>query len=116
MSDKYYRKNEFRYNTNPKIRNKNKKGHVAYMSVTHGNKSLINIITHSEKFFKKPTKILSKNPNIKSKDLRPSRFSKPYWEDNFYLKSKPYGYWRLNKQDKAYIKKSNKKFFRKNKW
>ena len=116
MPNKYYGKNEFRYNTNPKIRNKKKKGHVAYMSATHGKKSLVNIVTHSKKFFKKSTKMFAQNPNVYSKDPRPSRFSKPYWEDNKYLKSKPYGFWRITKKDRAYVKKSNKQYFRKNKW
>ena len=51
MDKKYLRKNEFRYDTNPRVRNKKNKGHVAYVSVIHGNRSKVNIITHSGSFF-----------------------------------------------------------------
>ena len=106
---KYLRKKEFRYDTNPKLRNKNGKGHVTYMTVQHGNRAKVNVITHSGKpFFGKPTKTLSCNPKVGSKDPRPSRISVPFWEDTKHLQKKPFGTWQLSKKDEKMIHKMNR--------
>lgn len=110
---KYLQKNEFRYNTNPAVKNPSGNGHVGYVSAKHGHKAKINIITHSETFYGEPTQKLSKNPNKESKDPRPSRFSVPRWENDKYLKDFPKGYWRLDKADRIAIKKFNKKYEKK---
>lgn len=109
MSDKYLRKNEFRYDENPKFRNKQGKGHTVYVSVTHGDKSKVNAITHAKKFNGKNTKELKHNPEINSKYKTPSRVSKPFWEKNEHIKRPMKGIWRFRKDDKKTIQKLNRK-------
>lgn len=109
MSDKYLRKNEFRYDENPKFRNKQGKGHTVYVSVTHGDKSKVNAITHAKRFRNKRTKKLEKNPEIGSKYKNNSRISVPFWEKNEYIQKKPKGIWHFSKKDKITIKKMNRK-------
>ena len=105
------RKNEFRYNSNPDVKNPKGKGHVAYVTVRHGKRSKINIITHGSSFYGEPTELLLINPNRLSKDTRPSRFSVPIWESNTYLKDFPkVGYWKMSKADRIKIKKFNKRY------
>ena len=113
--DKYLRKNEFRYNTNPAIKNPRGEGHTAYVSVRYKNKSKINIITHAKSFFGKSTKRLRYNPNPSKSSNRPSYFSIPVWELNTYLKDKPKGYWKMRKCDRRTIRRENRKYH-KNKW
>ena len=113
--DKYLRKNEFRYNKNPEVKNPRGEGHVAYVSVRHKKRSKINIITHSKTFYGEPTESLSKNPNVSKSSKRGSRFSVPVWEHNSYLTEKPKGEWRLSNQDKKKIHKFNKKYAKKSK-
>ena len=110
ISKKYLRKNEFRYNTSPRVKRPDGKGHVSYVSARLGHKYKINVITHSPTFFGKPTKELSSNPEIGSKYKGVSRFSVPVWEKDIYLKNKANGIWRLTKADKIAIKKFNKKY------
>ena len=62
--DKYLRKNEFRYNSNPNVRNKKGEGHIAYVTVRHKRRSKINIITHASTFYGEPTYPLEHNPEI----------------------------------------------------
>lgn len=107
---KYLRKKEFRYDDNPALKNKKGKGHTAYVTVEHGERAKINLITHSKKpFFGKGTEELSRSPRIGDKDPRPSRVSVPYWEEKKFLKKKPYGKWRLPKKDRILIEKINRK-------
>ena len=113
MDKKYLRKNEFRYDTNPRVRNKKNKGHVAYVSVTHGNRSKVNIITHSGSFFGESTKELSKNPQIDKKDKRKARVSVPRWEENRHIQGKPFGTWHLTKKDRSMIRKINRNYKKK---
>ena len=113
--DKYLRKNEFRYNTNPEVKNPWGEGHVAYVTVRHKNKSKINIITHSKQFYGKPTEELNQNPNPSKPSKRKSRFSVPVWELNSYLKDKPNGVWRMSNSDRKKIHKFNKKYENRNK-
>lgn len=104
------RKNEFRYNSNPDVKNPKGQGHVAYVTVRHGKRSKINIITHAKTFYDQPTELLNINPNRTSKDKRPSRFSVPVWEKNKYLQNYPNtGFWKMSKQDRIKIKKFNKR-------
>ena len=107
---KYLRKKEFRYDENPALKNKKGNGHTVYVTVKHGDRSKINVITHSkEPFFGKPTEKLSRSPRINDKDSRPSRVSVPYWEEIKYLRKKPYGTWRLSKKDQILIRNINRK-------
>lgn len=115
MSNKYLRKNEFRYDKNPKFRNKKGRGHTVFVSVTYGDRSKVNAITHAKKFNRKRTKKLEKNPEVKSNYPNTSRISAPFWEDNKYLKEKARGIWRFSKRDKTTIKKMNHKAYRKTK-
>lgn len=109
MGKKYLRKNEFRYNTNPNVKRKDGKFHIAFVSAQKGHKKKINIITHSKTFFGKPTLVLSNNPNKSKFDKRPSRASIPVWETDNNLKDKAKGVWVMSKKDKYKIKKFNKK-------
>ena len=112
--DKYLRKNEFRYNKNPEVKNPRGEGHVAYVSVRHKKNSKINIITHANTFYGEPTQLLSKNPNPSNPSKRESRFSVPRWEHNSNLVDEPRGIWRMNKQDRKKIHKFNKNYAKKN--
>ncbi|MBQ8162956.1 MAG: hypothetical protein IJZ93_01120 [Clostridia bacterium] len=108
------RKSEFRYNTNPAVKNPKGEGHVAYVTVKHKKHSKINTITHARTFYGEPTVKMNVNPNRTSKDKRPSRFSVPVWENNSYLKDKPNkGYWKIDERDKKAIKKFNKQYAKK---
>ena len=89
------------------------RGHVAYISARQGNNFKINTITHATTFYGEPTVKFSTNPNLSSKDTRPSRFSVPRWQNANSLKANPKGYWRLSKVDRIKIKKFNKKYAKK---
>ena len=104
------RKNEFRYNTNPAVKNPRGKGHTVYVSARHGNKYKTNVITHGETFYGEPTVPMRQNPERSRPSQRQSRFSAPRWEQEQYLKEKPKGTWKLHKQDRIAIKKYNKKY------
>ena len=112
--DKYLRKNEFRYNKNPEVKNPRGEGHVAYVSVRHKKRSKINIITHAKTFYGEPTQPLRKNPNVSKPANRTSNFSVPRWEQNTYLLEQPKGIWRVDKQDRKNIHKFNKRYAKKN--
>ena len=112
MARKYLWKNEFRYYTKPEYLSKGGKPHVAYITVKHNDKYKFNLITHSKTSFNSDTKELKKNPNRNKngqKDKRPSRVSKPMWDKTKYFSKDKLLYWRFDKQDKAAIKKWNKK-------
>ena len=109
MSKKYLRKNEFRYDTNPKIARPDGKGHNVYVSVKHGHKAKVNVITHSKTFFGEKTIELNDNPNKSKFDNRKSRISIPFWENDNYLKNYSKGTWYMSKQNKSIIRKTNKK-------
>ena len=112
--DKYLRKNEFRYNTNPEVKNPRGEGHVAYVSVRHKRNSKINIITHSKTFYGEPTERLSQNPEKSKISERESRFSVPRWEHNSFLKETPKGVGKMSNEDRKKIHKFNKKYAKKN--
>ena len=112
---KYLRKNEFRYDSNPAVKNPRGQGHMAYVSVRQGHKAKINIITHAKTFFGEPTMELRENPNRSKPSKRPSRFSVPIWEKDKYLKEKPNETWRLSKLDRSEIRKFNVKYRKKKK-
>lgn len=113
--DKYLRKNEFRYNTNPEVANPRGEGHVAYVSVRHKKRSKINIVTHAKSFYGTPTYPLLNNPNHSKSSNRQSYVSIPVWEKNTFLKDKAKGVWRLSNQDRKTVRKINKKFANKKK-
>lgn len=107
---KYLSKNEFRYNTNPNVRNPRGEGHMAYVSAKRGHESKINIITHAKTFYGEPTSEMKKNPDRANPSKTKSRFSVPRWEKDHYLVRPEKGYWRIDKRDKTAIKKFNKKY------
>ena len=111
--NKYLKKNEFKYNKNPAVKNPRGQGHNAYVSARYGNRYKINIITHAKEFFGELTTPLHKNPERSRSSKKTSRFSVPRWEHERYLKEKSKGYWKLDKKDKVAIKKFNKKYKRK---
>ena len=113
--NKYLRKNEFRYNTNPAVKNPRGQGHMAYVSVRQGHKAKINIITHARTFYGEPTMKLRENPNRSKPSKRPSRFSVPRWEKNSFLKDPPKGFWKMSKKDRKAIRKANKKYAKRKK-
>lgn len=110
---KYLRKNEFRYDTSPKVRRPDGKGHNVYVSLKQGHRARINVITHSKSFFNEPTQELRYNPNPSKPDKRISYFSVPRWENDAYLKNKSSGTWHLHKEDRIKIKKLNKRYGKK---
>ena len=120
MADKYLRKSEFRYHSNPRYFNSSGRGHVAYVMVKHGNMYRINAITPSKHFKNhktvklpvNPKKVLSANGSYQP-DSSTSYISIPFWEHKRYLKSKPFGVWKFSKSDKKFIRKHNKKYFKK---
>ena len=109
MAKKYLSKNEFRYDTNPKVLRPDGKGHNVYISVRHGHRVKANIITHSKTFFGKPTFELEDNPNKSKYDYRKSRFSVPFWENDIYVTELSRGVWRASKENKKRMRKVNKK-------
>lgn len=113
MKDKYLRKNEFRYDSNPEVKNPRGEGHIAYVTVRHKKNSKINIITHADNFYGEPTTKLAVNPERSKKTKpkeNPSRFSVPRWEKNSFLKEPAKGFWKMSKQDRKAIRKANKKY------
>lgn len=107
------RKNEFRYNVSPKVKRADGKGHISYVTAKKGHSYKYNVITHSDTFFNEPTYKMDKNPQLDSKDKRPSRYSAPRWEKDKYLQEKPKGIWKISKKDKTAIKKFNKNYDKK---
>ena len=112
--DKYLRKNEFRYNKNPEVKNPRGEGHIGYVTVRHKKRSKVNIITHSSTFYGEPTQLLRKNPELSRLSKKPSRFSVPVWEKNTHLQEAPRGVWRMSNEDRKQIHKFNKKYAKKN--
>ena len=110
---KYLRKNEFRYNTNPDVKNPRGEGHMAYVTVRRKKHSKINIVTHAKNFYGEPTYPLHRNPNVSKPSKRTSYVSVPVWERNSYLKDKPDGVWRMSNQDRKMVHKINKKHAKK---
>ena len=111
ISKKYLRKNDIRICTHPDTVSPNGDNHNVYITAKRGHKSKVNVITHSPTFFGEPTEKFNKNPNISSKDKRPSRFSVPRWYSDKTVKEKPLkGTWRISKSDRTKIKKFNKKY------
>ena len=111
---KYLRKNEFRYDTSPKVRRPDGRGHTVYVSAKQGHQAKVNVITHSTTFFGEPTHELSKNPQRDTRNRRPARFSSPRWESDTDLKNPPRGIWRLEKKDRRRILNFNRKYKKKN--
>lgn len=109
---KYLRKSEFRVSTHPDVISPRGDTHVVYVSARRGHKAKVNVITHSETFFGKPTEKMYLNPNrTDKKDSRPSRYSVPVWHSDTTIEEKPKkGYWLIHKRDKVAIKKFNKKY------
>ena len=112
--NKYLRKNEFRYDTNPEVKNPRGEGHVAYVTVRNKKRSKINIITHSKSFYGEPTYPLAGNPNPSKSSKRPSYYSVPRWERNSYLVDEAKGVWRMSKENRKRIRKTNKKYGKRN--
>ena len=113
ISKKYLRKNEFRYNTNPAVKNPRGKGHTVYVSARRGKQYKTNVITHAKAFYGEATTPLKQNPERSKPSGRVSYFSVPRWEQEQFLKNKPKGVWKLSKADRIAIKKFNKKYSRK---
>lgn len=113
--DKYLRKNEFRLHTNPKYRTKDKKNHVAYVTVQHGDMYRMNAITHSKQFKNRRTKPLNSNPHKTVSSTRKTRISVPFWEHERHLKNKVKDDWRFSKLERKEIHKFNRKYLKKQK-
>lgn len=110
---KYLRKDEVRMYNNPRHLSKSGKPHPARISAKHNNAYKFSVITHSETFFDEPTIELAENPNknkLARKDPRPSRVSVPIWENKHNFSKTKEENWHFSKQDKAKIKKNNKKY------
>lgn len=113
--DKYLRKNEFRYNTNPDLRNPRGEGHVEYVTVKNKKRYKVNTITHAKNFLGEPTTMLSRNPNLSKPSKKKSNFSVPHWEKESNLKNKADGIWIMSKADRKAIRKFNRKYSKKSK-
>ena len=108
------RKNEFRYNKNPVVKNPRGEGHIGYITVRHKKRSKVNIITHAKTFFGEPTNPLHKNPEVSKPSKKQSYFSVPRWEQNSHLKDSPKGVWHMSNKDRKSIRKFNKQYAKKN--
>ena len=113
--NKYLRKNEFRYNKNPEVKNPRGEGHIAYVTVRNKKHSKVNLITHAKTFYGEPTQPLKRNPNVSKPSKKPSYFSVPRWESNSRIKEQPKGVWRMSNEDRKAIHKFNKKYAKKHK-
>ena len=114
MSEKYLRKNEFKYCTSREVLRKDGKGHVVYITAEHGNMVKGNVITHGRYFFTKRTYDLQQNPKINNPDKRPSYFSIPHWFKKTTMK-RPYGVWHMYNQDRRNIHRANRAYERRRK-
>lgn len=109
----YKRKSEFAIDSNPKYKSKAQTNHVVYVTAQDDLKSRVNLIAHSKMSAGRATKKFDHNPEINSKDPRPSRYSIPFWEENRYLRGKPLGFWHMSTSDKKKIRNFNQKYERK---
>lgn len=117
MSEKYLRKNEFRYSASPSVRREDGKGHVVYVTVVHDDMAKVNVVTHSRRFFGEKTYRFQRNPQINARDKRQSRYSVPRWISKHSL-WKPRGVWHIDNRDRKAIHKLNRTYkrrYRKNK-
>ena len=112
---KTYTLNEFRVHTNPKFFNKHKKGHIAYATLKRGRRYRINVITHSKSFKNKRTRRLPCNPHKIGNPKDKSRISIPFWEHEKYLVNKVSDFWHFTRQERIFIKKHNKNYYKKKK-
>lgn len=111
MSKKYLKKNEFRFDLNPSHHNKNEKPHPTYISARYGHKYKANSITHSRTVNGVNNFDIAENPNKKSKDIRNTRISPPFWQnDNLF--GEKLNHFRFSKKTRKIIKKYNKKFYK----
>lgn len=106
----YIKKSLFRFNKNPLVKNPKGQGHVAYISMYHGNSARINTITHGKRFYGEKTFPFKQNPRIDKPDPKQSYFSVPRWEKVKFLRDKPSGIWRLSPEDRASIEKVNRSY------
>lgn len=111
MSKKYLKKNEFRFDNNPKHFGKDKKPHPAYITARYGHEYKANSITHA-RFTTDgiPTEKISENPDKTSKDKRQTRISPPYWQSKNLFGDEKLTNFRFSNKTKKEIRKINKKF------
>ena len=112
---KILKKNHFRYNTHPSVLKKDGKGHVSWTSAKRGHKEKVNVITHSDVFFDKPTKELLSKPEKSGTNKKKSRASIPVWIDEKYL-SKPKGTWKMSRRDNRRLREANRKYEKSGIW
>lgn len=102
MSKKFRRVSYFRKFIKEGSLSKNGQGHPAYVSAVRGDRSRINVLTHSMTFFEKPTMKLHDNPEVGSSYKEISRFSVPSFEKNSDL-VKIEGKWSFSKRDQQKV-------------
>lgn len=110
---KFLRKNEVKYDTNKRLKNRNGDGHFVYVTVRHGKRSKINVITHAKRFFHEETVEFDHNPEInpRKKTTKKSRYSVPRWEENrFLVPSGKNRKWHVSNSDRKKIHKFNRKY------
>ena len=110
MGKKYLRKNEFRFDTNPKHFGASDKPHPAYISARYGHKYKANSITHSRVVDGFNNLDIMENPNKKSRDKRFTRVSPPYWQKDNLFSDETIPNFRFSKKSRKRISKFNKKF------
>ena len=109
MSKKFRRVSYFRKYNKKGTLSKSGQGHPAYISAVIGDRSRINVITHSKKFFGEPTTKLRDNPDLNSSRSNVSRFSVPVFEKNSNL-SKIAGKWAFSKRDQERVDRFNEMY------
>ena len=110
MGKKYLRKNEFRFDINPKHLNSKKRPHPAYIIARYGHQYKANEITHSRTVNGVSNIDILENPNKLSKDKRQTRISPPFWQSEKQFSVEKLTNFRFSNRTRKQIKKINKKF------
>lgn len=109
--DKYLTKNEFRFDLNKKHFGQNKKPHPAYITARWKHMYRANSVTHARRTTDGfETLVIDENPNKLSKDKRPTRLSRPYWQNSSKFSNYTLKNFRYSNKSRKEIHKFNKKF------
>ena len=108
--DKYLTKNEFRLDFNRKHFGKDMRPHPAYITARRRHMYRANSITHARRTTDGlDTIIIDENPNKLSKDKRPTRLSRPYWQNISKFSDNTLTGFRFSNKSRKEIHKFNKK-------
>lgn len=109
--DKYLTKNEFRLDLNRNHFGKDMRPHPAYITARKRHMYRANSITHARRTTDGfETLVINENPNKLSKDKRPTRVSRPYWQNTSQFSDNTLTGFRYSNKSRKEIHKFNKKF------